>query len=107
VYNSSLTLPHTPIAARLRAQAGKCFLRGHHQGDPVCSTNLAYLLRRGELPAEDFPPLDELLSAGLAARHEFARMNQALRLARGVQCDVDWESADRLVAELPGVAADR
>jgi hypothetical protein len=28
-------------------------------------------------------------------------MNQALRLARGVQCDVDWE-ADRLVAELPG-----
>ena len=46
VSNSSLTLPDTPMAARLKAQAGKCFLRGHHQGDPVCSTNLAYLVRR-------------------------------------------------------------
>ena len=71
----------------------------------MCSINLAYLVRRVELLAEDFPSLDELLSAGLAARHEFVRMNQALRLARGVQCDVDWDSADRLVAEQHCVSA--
>src|SRR5687768_2112581 len=102
LYSASLTTSNPQIQRRLISEAGVCFLRGHQRGDVMSSTNLAYLIRRGELGGVEFPPLSELLQKGLDAGHEFARINQALRMAAGVQCTVDWRSADDLVASLPG-----
>jgi TPR repeat protein len=67
--------------------------------------NLAYLVRRGECAGD--ASLDQLLQNWLDAGDTFAILNQALRLARGVQCHSSWKQADRLLTELSNSQANR
>ncbi len=99
LYQKSLTAT-TKAARGLAKEASILFQEARRQGDPTASLNLAYLLRRGEIADASFPSLDELLSEHLKQRDSFAFVNQALRLARGIQCNTDWETADALFGKL-------
>lgn len=79
------------------------FQEAFRQGERDSTVNLAYLLRRGEIPPATYPSLDELLSEHLQQNKSFALANQALRLARGVQCAVDWTQADELISRITDV----
>lgn len=67
------------------------------------ANNLAYLIRRNEVDhriVEEFP-LPELLSmAEATASNVFPLINRALAIAAGVQFAVNWDVADRIMAEL-------
>lgn len=99
VYQKSLTAT-TKAAHVLTREASILFQEARRQGNPIASLNLAYLLRRGEIADASLPSLDELLSEHLKQKDSFAFVNQALRLARGIQCKIDWKAADRLFAKL-------
>lgn len=71
------------------------------QGFKQAGMILAYLIRRGEITAEARPSLDDLLSPYLEKNQPFALANQALRLARGIQCPVDWAQADAVFDRIP------
>lgn len=99
LYQKSLTA--TPKAARgLAKEASILFQEALRQGNRIASLNLAYLLRRGEIVDASCLSLDELLSEHLKQKDSFAFVNQALRLARGVQCNIDWKAADVLFKNL-------
>ena len=76
------------------------FQKALRRGSRIASLNLAYLLRRGEIVDTSLPSLDELLSEHLKEGNSFAFVNQALRLARGIQCITDWKEADALFGRL-------
>lgn len=81
--------------------ASQLFHRGFLAGEPVLGgNNLAYMLRRAEVSEpDDFPSIDELLSPGLEAGDEFARLNHILHLiAAGTAAA--WRSADLQIADL-------
>jgi len=99
LYQKSLTAT-TKAGRGLAKEASVLFQEARRQGNPIASLNLAYLLRRGEIADASFPPLDELLSEHLRQKDSFAFVNQALRLARGVQCKTDWRAADALFGKL-------
>ena len=99
LYQKSLT-PTTKAARGLAKEASILFQEARRQGNTIASLNLAYLLRRGEIADVSFPSLDELLSEHLKQKDSFAFVNQALRLARGVQCNSDWKAADALFGKL-------
>jgi len=99
LYQKSLTAT-TRAARGLAKEASILFQEARCQGNPIASLNLAYLLRRGEIADASFPPLDELLSEHLKQNDSFAFVNQALRLARGIQCNTDWKAADAVFGKL-------
>jgi len=84
----------------LAREASVLFQEAHRQGNRIASLNLAYVLRRGEIADVLCPPLDELLSEHLKQKDSFAFVNQALRLAKGIQSDIDWKAADILFEKL-------
>lgn len=88
-------------AAHFAGEAGRLFQEAMLQGRRSARINLAYLVRRGEVEPSLYPSLDELLTEPLGS--PFATINQALRLADGTQCDIDWKKADALMASLRGV----
>jgi len=90
----------TKAARGLAKEASVLFQEASRQGNPIASLNLAYLLRRGEITDASCPPLDELLSEHLKQNNSFAFVNQALRLAGGIQCNTDWKAADALFGKL-------
>lgn len=91
----------SPIARqRLCDEAASLFHEGQKNGDSSSSVNLAYMVRRGEVSAELFPPLDSLLAEGLARQNAFAMVNEALRWAAGIQQSVDWRKADAIIQSL-------
>src|SRR5260221_9220092 len=90
----------TKAARGLAKEASVLFQEALRQGNRIASLNLAYLLRRGEIADASCVSLDELLSEHLKQNDSFAFVNQALRLARGVQCSIDWKAADVLVKKL-------
>jgi TPR repeat protein len=99
LYQRSLT--GTIKAARgLAKEASVLFQEALRQGNRTAALNLTYLLRRFEIKDASFPSLDELLSDHLEQNHPFALVNQALRLARGIQCNTDWKAADALFGKL-------
>jgi TPR repeat protein len=99
MYQKSLSA--TRKAARgFAREASVLFQEAHRQGNRTASLNLAYLLRRGEIGDDSSASLDELLSDHLKQQDSFAFVNQALRLARGIQCDTDWKAADALFGKL-------
>ncbi len=101
LYLYQKSLAATVKAARgLAKEASILFQEARRQGNPIASLNLAYLLRRGEITEASFPSLDELLSEHLKQKDSFALVNQALRLARGIQCNTDWKAADALFGKL-------
>src|SRR6266566_1627242 len=99
MYQKSLTAT-TKAARGLAKEAGILFQEARRQGNRTASLNLAYLLRRGEITDASCPSLDELLSEHLKEKDSFAFVNQALRLARGIQCNTDWKAADALFGKL-------
>jgi len=99
LYKSSLT-PTTKATHGVAKEASILFQEARRQGNPIASLNLAYLLRRGEITDASCPSLDELLSEHLKQKDSFAFVNQALRLARGIQCNIDWKAADVLFEKL-------
>jgi len=80
----------------LAREASVLFQEALRQGNRTAALNLAYLLRRGEIDDVSCPPLDDLLSEHLKRRDSFAFVNQALRLAKGIQANIDWKAADIL-----------
>src|SRR5260370_37781721 len=99
LYQKSLT-GTTKAARGLAEEASVLFQEARHQGNPIASLNLAYLLRRGEITNASCPSLDERLSEHLSQKDSFAFVNQALRLARGIQCNTDWKSANAFIGKL-------
>ena len=97
LYLYQKSLAATRQAARgFAREASVLFQEAHRQGNRTASLNLAYLIRRGEISDASCASLDELLSEHLKQNDSFASVNQALRLARGIQCNSDWEQADTL-----------
>lgn len=90
------------IRGRLFAEAASLFLEAHSRGDYRASSRLAHMVRRAEIPHSMCVSLDVLLESGLARRYPLSILNQALRMAAGIQCPVDWREADRMVAGLSG-----
>jgi TPR repeat protein len=104
------------LASHFYIQSLSCFARGGRRiltrevaalnrlalsgGSLWAAMNLAYLVRRGEISGETAPSLDELLAKGLSQSTDLAILNQALRLARGIQCTANWRRADRLILRL-------
>lgn len=99
LYQKSLTTT-TRTRCGLAKEASILFQEAVRQGNRIAALNLAYLLRRGEIADGSYPSFDELLSEHLKQHNSFALVNQALRLAKGVQCSVDWKAADILFATL-------
>jgi len=99
MYQKSLAATRKASRAFAR-EASVLFQEAHRQGNRTASLNLAYLLRRGEIGDGSCASLDELLSEHLKQRDSFAFVNQALRLARGIQCNIDWRAADALFRQL-------
>jgi TPR repeat protein len=99
LYQKSLATT-TKAARGLAKEASVLFQEARRQGNSIASLNLAYLLRRGEITDASCHSLDELLSEHLKQKDSFAFVNQALRLARGIQCNPDWKAADGLFAKL-------
>jgi TPR repeat protein len=99
LYQMSLTATNK-VARGLAKEASVLFQEARRQGNPIASLNLAYLLRRGEITDASCPSLDELLSEHLKQKDSFAFVNQALRLAKGIQCNIDWKVADVLFGKL-------
>jgi hypothetical protein len=99
LYHRSLTAS-TTVRRWAATEAAILFREALRQGNRVASLNLAYLLRRGEITNASCPSLDELLMEHLKTNNSFALVNQALRLAKGVDCSVDWNAADNLFRRL-------
>lgn len=87
---------------RISTEAADIFALGFRRNpaDTFCALNLAYLLRRGEVPEAPYPPFEELVNGLIEAKNEGALVNQALRLASGYRCDVNWQAADELFQSL-------
>jgi TPR repeat protein len=98
--NKSLAARRTD-AMLLREEAAILCEEGVRQGVLPGQMIIAYLIRRGEIDATSRPSLDELLSEHVKKDQPFALVNQALRLARGVQCEVDWAKADEVFSRIP------
>lgn len=100
LYMKSLAAPTRGEKRLLAEEAGVLFYESVQQGNSGDELNLAYLIRRGEIDAAPYPPLDTLLALHLRDNHPSALINQALRLAKGVGCEVDWQLADILVGKI-------
>jgi TPR repeat protein len=84
----------------LAIESAALFREAANSGHDSARVNLAYLIRRGEVPAVGFDSVQELLHDALAAGDPIALTNEALRLAQGVQCEPDFPSADELISTL-------
>lgn len=85
-------------ATRMHGMAAALCQCARDRGSKIGAVNLAYLVRRGaHVTAES---LDDLLGPSLSPADPVALVNQALRLAAGVQCGRDWQAADALVASV-------
>jgi hypothetical protein len=91
--------------ARLAYYAGILLEQMRQRDMPDAAINLAYLLRRQELSGGRFPRLADVLDPLIPSKAPFVMMNQALRIAAGLNVAPDWESADALVASLDDIAA--
>jgi Sel1 repeat len=99
LYLKSLSL--TPNERReWAAEAAALFLEAIQQGNVLDELNLIYLIRRGEIDDAGYATLDTLLAPHLKDGNPFAVINEALRLAGGVQYAADWQAADGLVEQL-------
>jgi TPR repeat protein len=82
------------------------FLKAFEAGSAEAGNDIAYMLRRGEVPSERVPqPIDYYLAKGLAEDSPFNRINLALCLAQGFQHEQDWLRGDDLVRGLGEAAA--
>lgn len=83
-------------------RAAELFLRALKMGAEGEGNNLAYMLRRGEIPADiEVPPVADLLKPLIEQKSALALVNQALVLAAGIQCEASWEAADEVMGQIP------
>jgi Sel1 repeat len=101
LYHCSLALTTAAVRRCLLSAAADLFLKGHRCHDALAATNLAYMIRRGEVEAGKYPSLDELLRDGIERGYVFGMANQALRVAAGFQNESCWKQADEIMAALP------
>ncbi|TWH45942.1 metallophosphoesterase [Sporomusa sp. KB1] len=81
--------------------ATKMFLNAFTSGSSVAGINIAYMKRRGEFVDNvSCPPIQNLLIEGLKEKEPYALINQALCLASGFECKVDWTKADNIIASM-------
>ena len=82
-------------------EAAKFYFSAFKKGENEdAGINLAYILRRKEVPDANFPKLDSLLVKGLLNKSVFATLNLALAKAAGFQTMSDWISADNMIKTL-------
>ena len=82
-------------------EAAKFYFSAFKQGENEdAGINLAYILRRKEVPDANFPKLDSLLVKSLLNKSVFAILNLALAKAAGFQTMSDWISADNMIKTL-------
>lgn len=84
------------------ARAAEYFLRALKMGAEGEGNNLAYMVRRGEIPdGLEVPPVTELLQPLVEQKSSLALVNQALAMAAGVQREENWEAADEVMGQIP------
>jgi TPR repeat protein len=88
------------LRAHLQWASAFCFHSALISGVSEMGNNLAYIIRRREAVDANFSSLDTLLEPGLITQSAFPIVNQALREMAGLDCDMDWHSADRRFASL-------
>jgi hypothetical protein len=82
-------------------EAASSFLRALASDRDEPGNNLAYMLRRREVPIDlPTPPVMELLGPPVDRNFNFAELNLALCLASGFHMPVDWRRADDIVRSL-------
>ena len=82
-----------------RHLAVNLFLQGMNLGSNQAGVDLAYMLRRSEVPADmSTPPIKRLLDKPVEDKDVFGLVNHALCLSAGFQCNEDWRAADRTIA---------
>jgi hypothetical protein len=104
LYLQSREAATATMRARLVYYAGILLEQMRQQGVPGAAINLACLLRRQELSDGRFPRLADVLDPLIPSTTPFVVMNQALRIAAGLDVAPDWEAADALVASVDDVA---
>jgi len=67
IYNRTFSAPTARRKRWLATEAAWLFMEGLQRGDVAAGTNLAYLVRRGEVDSKPFPDFDGLLSQSLKA----------------------------------------
>lgn len=100
VYMKSLDAPTQVGAHILAEEAASLFQEAIRQGRTEEQVNLAYLLRRGEIGSSLYPSIETLLASHVFQEKPAALMNQALRVAAGVECTAEWRVADILVGKI-------
>ncbi|HXV43731.1 MAG TPA: tetratricopeptide repeat protein, partial [Anaerolineae bacterium] len=82
------------------------YLRSFELGNEDARNNLAYMLRRSEVPLGTVLPNTaiELLLTLVEKDYSFGIVNYALCLASGFQCSEDWKAADQLMARIRKVS---
>ena len=89
--------------------AATLFLQGYQNDQEPFRINLAYMIRRQEIPADIIvPPITDLLSQLLSEKKPEAivLINYALCLATGFAYPQDWHKADETIANLEDVDDD-
>jgi TPR repeat protein len=82
-------------------ESAKFYFSAFKQGENGdAGINLAYILRRKEVPDANFPKLESLLAKGLLNKSVLAILNLALAKAAGFQTIPDWISADNMIKTL-------
>lgn len=91
----------TPGSARILAEeAAVLYFESVQRGNRGEEVNLAYLLRRKEISPSPYPSIETLLATHLQQGNPVAAVNQALRLAAGIGCAIDWHAADTLISKI-------
>lgn len=94
------------VAGSHRA-AAECFLKAFERGAWAAGNNLAFMLRRNEIPPDlSIPLAKDLLSVGMEEKFPWAYVNLALCSASGFQCIKNWEEADRIIENLAALGTD-
>ena len=85
--------------------AAWCFLTAFKAGSAGAGNNLAYMIRRGEVPVELGAPNPlALLAKGAEEGEAYSLVNQALCVASGIGTSVNWRQADRIIQKVPSLA---
>ena len=101
VYARSLSAFTPRERRRIANVAAILFLRGYEQSDIGSALNLAYLIRRHEVPKDRFPSFEKLVQGPLDSKVPSAIVNYALHLVGGRPAEDDaWRAADKLCSTL-------
>ena len=87
--------------------AAAAFFAGHLDQERDCSNNLAYILRRGEVPdPSGFPTVGQLLEDWIDSKDAFVLINLALFEVQQAAGPGAWKKADALIAQIEHQAED-